>query len=1359
MKKLLLLLVLSCTVMLSATTSQASHISGGDISYTCIGQDSFLISLSLFRDCSGISMSTTQTVTFTSTCGGSITVQLQAVPNPVTGLAYTNISQLCGADSMNSTCFGGPLPGMQEYVYEAIVVLPPCDTWTMGWSTCCRNTTVNVPGSNSANVYIEATMNSVTAPCNSSPAFTAQPIPYVCVNQLVSYNYGVTEINGDSLVYSIIGGMTGAGTPLLYGAPTYTAGSPIPGITIDPQTGQLIFTPTVTGNFIIAVLVEEYDAAGNLLGTVMRDIQFVVQNCTNIVPTNPVSIGNVTGQGNQIGNYAVELCEGTSVCFDVTFGDVDGTDTLTYTSNINTVLPGATVVATGTNPLTLSICWLALSGSPTFNAFTIDVNDGACPIAGITSLPIEVHVVTSTYAGPDQIICGTQSANINASGGSIFDWTVLSGPPMNVGTDFSCTPCANPIATPTATTTYLVTSDLSGNCVNTDTITISVVPDYTWTIASSAGQACLLEDIDLTVTPNPAGAYTYQWSPSAGLNNPTIPNPTASVITPGTNTYTVTMTSALGCVLQDNISFTVAPNYQPTVFAGIDTTLSCTDSMFFSSSLAPPIPVTCGLSTTGCSGTPSVLTIGGGLQSNGTTTYPAPYGNFYWGSRHQILVLASELQAQGFSGGQLTELAFNVNYVSGATVYNGWEVRMGCTNQTQLSNWESGLVTVLPANNITVGAGWNTYTFTNAFDWDGMSNVVVEICFNNSAWDDNSSTFYTTTPFNSVLYYRADNATVCYSGTPTTSADRPNIRFTTCGGQAPPGTYSYSWTGTTPVSDPTILNPTAHPLDTAQYILTVTDIAGGCSDSDTINVFVDCGDCQPPQPTSTPPSCNGASDATITATPLIVYNPVIFEWYDFATNTLLQTSAATTQPDVLANIPAGQYLIVITDTALQCTEDTLVTILDPPIPTISVSNDTTVCMNGTATFSAQAMGGNGAPFTINWNNGLVGTGPHAVVLAADDCIVASATDVNGCPTALDSVCITLLPPLTVTTSGDDSICAGDIASISALATGGSGTGYTFTWEDANGNPVGTGSGIDVIPTQSPMQYCVTVMDDCETTPEVVCLTIYFHQQPQVSFTSDSPGGCVPQDIVFTNTTPAGQVGSVVWDMNLGQVSTNTGTATASYLTPGCYDISLQVTSPEGCVSDTTYVDFICTYGYPTAAFNFGPQPTSVLNSTIHFDNTSIDNTSNWWSFFNGVDYDTSSVENPSYMFPDFDPGSYDVSLIVSNQWGCLDSISQTVVIDGEYVLYVPNSFTPDGNGINDIFIPQGDGINLANYNLLIYNRWGNLVFETDDATKGWDGTVNGTTPAQVDVYVWKLVTEDIWTTDVHEYFGSINLIR
>ena len=112
---------------------------------------------------------------------------------------------------------------------------------------------------------------------------------------------------------------------------------------------------------------------------------------------------------------------------------------------------------------------------------------------------------------------------------------------------------------------------------------------------------------------------------------------------------------------------------------------------------------------------------------------------------------------------------------------------------------------------------------------------------------------------------------------------------------------------------------------------------------------------------------------------------------------------------------------------------------------------------------------------------------------------------------------------------------------------------------------------------------------------------------------------------------------------------------------------------------------------------------------------------------------------------------------MANSLGCADSITRTVVITSPILLYIPEAFTPNGDGINDTFLPQGEGV--GEYSLSIYDRWGNLVFLSDDIEKGWDGIVNdGTEIAQIDAYVYVVEAQDL-NKKTYTYRGSIKLIR
>jgi len=176
----------------------------------------------------------------------------------------------------------------------------------------------------------------------------------------------------------------------------------------------------------------------------------------------------------------------------------------------------------------------------------------------------------------------------------------------------------------------------------------------------------------------------------------------------------------------------------------------------------------------------STVIIGTGTAANDPYTYPAPYGNWYWGAKHQILVRGSELTAAGMSAGNISALAFYVD-TPVAIPLNGFTIRMKTTpmNAVTTSFSNSGFTTVFGPQNYTETNGWSNHTFSTLFSWDGTSNILIETCFNNGSWTENAQMRYTPTAFNSVVYYYLDQNNVCsqFSGI-ATSMNRPNMRFT-----------------------------------------------------------------------------------------------------------------------------------------------------------------------------------------------------------------------------------------------------------------------------------------------------------------------------------------------------------------------------------------------------------------------------------------------------------------------------------------------------------------------------------------------------------------------------------------------------
>jgi len=210
----------------------------------------------------------------------------------------------------------------------------------------------------------------------------------------------------------------------------------------------------------------------------------------------------------------------------------------------------------------------------------------------------------------------------------------------------------------------------------------------------------------------------------------------------------------------------------------------------------------------------ATITIGTGITSNTTSGYPAPYGNWYQGAKHQFLILASELNAAGMTAGTINSLAFDVAQVNGASL-QGFSIALKHTSASAVSVLETGLTNVFSAATYTQVPGLNNHIFSTPFIWDGISNLLVETCFNNTSWTSNTQTYWSTTTFTSSIWYRADNMTVCSSSIISgTSSQRPNMIFDWTPSNTPPtsnfsSSSTFTCSGIVSFTDLSTNNPTS----------------------------------------------------------------------------------------------------------------------------------------------------------------------------------------------------------------------------------------------------------------------------------------------------------------------------------------------------------------------------------------------------------------------------------------------------------------------------------------------------------------------------------------------------------------------
>ena len=225
----------------------------------------------------------------------------------------------------------------------------------------------------------------------------------------------------------------------------------------------------------------------------------------------------------------------------------------------------------------------------------------------------------------------------------------------------------------------------------------------------------------------------------------------------------------------------------------------------------------------------------------------------------------------------------------------------------------------------------------------------------------------------------------------------------------------------------------------------------------------------------------------------------------------------------------------------------------------------------------------------------------------------------------------------------------------------------------------------------------------------------------------------------------------------GNVLADCGPVSNTYNSAGLYDVTLTVTSDQGCIGTDTYSNYIEVVPYPQASFSFAPNELTILDTEVDFTNSSLYADSYTWSF--GDQSAASSEENPTHTFPDASGGSYTVTLQAHSNAGCYDQVTAVITIDDVLLYYVPNTFTPDGNSINNEFFPVFTaGYDLYDYHLTIFNRWGEIIFESYNPGVGWDGTYGGVL-VEDGVYIWQLEFGETMSDKRHKKRGHVTVLK
>ncbi len=643
----------------------------------------------------------------------------------------------------------------------------------------------------------------------------------------------------------------------------------------------------------------------------------------------------------------------------------------------------------------------------------------------------------------------------------------------------------------------------------------------------------------------------------------------------------------------------------------------------------------------------------------------------------------------------------------------------------------------------TGGGGNYTYTWDNGIgvadtifpaptETTTFTVTVTDNCNSTPAVDE-----VTVTVDNGPTPFAGNDVSVCIGGSVllNASSDAPGSTF--------------SWDPPTDLSNPSIYNPLCTPQMDMEYTVTVTR-PDGCSNEDAVLVTLT----PPPTADFDFPAVGCAGE------PLIVEyagNASIAAQYLWDFDGGIVTNGNGGGPLAVYWATPGIYDVVLTVSWNGCispTETRQIEILGPPA--VNAGSDISFCSGGSGPIGSAPLPG----VTYNWSpiNGVADAtaslttvslvNPTHDIQVID--YVLRATE-QGCKN-YDTVEVTVFPTPTAEFAIPDGMCF-TVNSFDLLAEGFFGPNASYDWDFG---PVGFPSGSTLLQPQGvifnapgPQSVTLTVTDNgCVSQPFVGIIDVY--EMPVADFTFDLEDGCEPLTVNFEDASYNGG-STLYYNWNLGNGSSSTQADPSATYEQGVYTISLNVVTAQGCAHSVTRSDAVEAYWKPNALFSLSRRVLSILDPDVVVTNLADSIVSSEFTF-----HPFGEVVNAfqtEYEYPD--TGVYTISQIVTTANGCTDTISGNLEVKPYYTFYIPNAFTPDADGINEIWVPQGQS--LKSFNMTIYNRWDQELFYSASLDDGWDGSFMGK-QVQQGTYIYSIEVVDI-LGEPHIYRGTFSLLR
>lgn len=449
----------------------------------------------------------------------------------------------------------------------------------------------------------------------------------------------------------------------------------------------------------------------------------------------------------------------------------------------------------------------------------------------------------------------------------------------------------------------------------------------------------------------------------------------------------------------------------------------------------------------------------------------------------------------------------------------------------------------------------------------------------------------------------------------------------------------------------------------------------------------------------------------------------------------------------------GNYYIAVQDSdGCLAYDSSSVILVDPDLLTVQAGPDDTICSGTFVDVFAQADGGVGN-YVYHWNNGIDAQSQSVSPAFPNGTYVVSVEDGNGCVSVSDTSVIQVYEILSISVSNDTTVCPGSPVTLNSTVNTGE-PNYSYSWSQG-GNSIGSNSSTEVSPNET-TSYIIEISDFCTTLTETVIVNTFY--TPEVTFAATELNGCTPMTVTVVPTIdPSIFSGNCLWTVSDGTQFAGCNGFTETYDNIGCYAVTFTGTSVYGCELNGFGQDVFCVRPYPIANFFYDPEQPSFIESLIEFTNISIGDDYADWEFSG---YGTSTEMNPRVLVSNSNTGdTINVCLIASTIYGCEDTICQSIAMVEPYQIYTPNTFTPDGDEYNNTFKPVfPPNYDVQGFSMRIFNRWGELIFESFDYERGWDGSYNGIL-SQDGTYTWTIDVTDGQRGDKYNYVGHVNIIR